>query len=93
MLLLSITVVAEKDRRCDDHCHLKAARWAKHADRSIRGIIESRWSIWPAGRLQQASLKVKNFAQVRARHAQLKRPRRSKRTSLAAGEEKVKFNL
>lgn len=87
--LPSITVVAEKDRRYDDHCHFKATRRAKRADRSIRGIIESRWSIWPAVRLEQASLKVKNFARVRARHAQPKRPRRSERTPSAADEGKL----
>lgn len=61
------------DWEYDAECHFNATQQAKQSERSIREIIENRWSIWPTGRLKQASLKVKNFVQVRARHAQSKR--------------------
>lgn len=61
------------DWEYDAKCHFNTTQQAKQSERSIREIIENRWSIWPTGRLKQASLKVKNFEQVRARHAQSKR--------------------
>lgn len=61
------------DWEYDAKCHFNTTQQAKQSERSIREIIENRWSIWPTGRLKQASLKVKNFEQVRARHAQWKR--------------------
>lgn len=61
------------DWEYDAECHFNTTQQAKQSERSIREIIENRWSIWPTGRLKQASLKVKNFEQVRARHAQSKR--------------------